>query len=98
MAARRFPDHRRTPAPHEGAQRGSISMRREGSRQIFLSCQNYYAERDLAPSKVRGPHQYPNELDRCDSQNGENKKVAIFETIIVDKTIQPVLEEKVGTE
>ena len=29
-------------------------MRREGSRQIFRSCQNYYAERDLAPSKVRG--------------------------------------------
>src|SRR6516165_8500936 len=29
-------------------------MRRGGLRHISPTCQNYYAERDLAPSKVRG--------------------------------------------
>ena len=55
-------------------------------------------ESDLAPSDVRGRINNSDELDRRDSQNGENKKVAIFERIIIDKTIQPVLEEKVGAE
>src|SRR6516165_3871811 len=32
----------------------SAKTRRGGSRRILRSCQNYYAERDLAPSKVRG--------------------------------------------
>jgi len=68
------------------AKRSLAAATRGALLRILPSCRSYYAERDVAP-RWAGPHQYSDELDRRDSQKGENKKVAVFERIVIAENV-----------
>jgi hypothetical protein len=47
---------------------------------------------------MRGPQEYPDELERCNGQKREAKKVAVFARIVIAENVQRFLQEVIGTD